>query len=82
MPTKFKPSETVVNKVRGQKMSTASPIKKYKHYYIKQTPKAELFEYINSTGVNMKPKLRIKCLNELVRRGVVIEWVDTLEGVR
>jgi hypothetical protein len=37
-------------------------------------PKAELFEYINK--YNAKPKIRQKCLNELVRRGIEIVWVD------
>jgi hypothetical protein len=74
MPAKFKPSEVVINRVRGQRMSTYTPIKKYKHYYMKQMPKAELFEYINK--YNAKPKIRQKCLNELVRRGIEIVWVD------
>ena len=72
MPAKFKPSERVINRVRGQRMSTYTPVKKWKHYYLKQTPKAELFETVNSPRT--KPKQRQKCLNELVRRGVQIVW--------
>jgi hypothetical protein len=34
-----------------------------------------LFDYINSTGNNIKPKVRQKCINELQRRGIKIEWV-------
>ncbi len=72
MPAKFKPSEKIIKRVRGQRMSTHTPVKKWKHYYLKQTPKAELFEAVNNPRT--KPKQRIKCLNELVRRGVVIVW--------
>lgn len=72
MPAKFKPSERVIKRVRGQRMSTHNPVKRWKHYYLKQTPKAELFEAVNNPRT--KPKQRIKCLNELVRRGVVIVW--------
>ena len=53
-------------------MSTHNRVKRWKHYYLKQTPKAELFETVNSPRT--KPKQRIKCLNELVRRGVQIVW--------
>jgi hypothetical protein len=77
MPAKFKPSEQIFNRIRGQKMSTASPVKKYKHYYLKQTPKAELFAEINSTRT--KPKNRQKFLNELVRRGVKIDFFTQAE---
>lgn len=77
MPAKFKSSEQIINRVRGQKMSTASPVKKYKHYYLKQTPKAELFAEINSTRT--KPKNRQKFLNELVRRGVKIDFFTQAE---
>ena len=78
MPAKFKPSERVVNRVRGQKMNTGSgKAKKYKHYYLKGTPKAELFTEINSPRT--KPKKRIQYINELVRRGIKIDWFTQAE---
>ena len=73
MPAKFKPSERVYAKdQRGRRMNTQNPVKKYKHYYLKDTPKQELFDAINSSRT--KPKHRIKYLNELVRRGVKVVW--------
>ena len=75
MPAKFKPSERVMNFARGQRMNTASgKNKKFKHYYLKCTSKEELFDAINSSRT--KPKNKQKYLNELVRRGVKIEWVN------
>jgi hypothetical protein len=70
MPAKFKPSARKY--VRGVPASKLP----MEHFYLKQTPKGELFEYINSKGSNMKPKVRQKCLNELIRRGITIEWVE------
>ena len=70
MPAKFKPSARKY--VRGVPASKLP----MEHFYLKQTPKGELFEYINSKGANMKPKVRQKCLNELIRRGITIEWVE------
>ena len=85
MPAKFKPSERIVNRVRGQKMNTASgKAKKYKHYYLKSTPKAELFTEINSSRT--KSKKRQQYVNELVRRGIKIdfftqaEWDKSISG--
>ena len=73
MPAKFKPSERIHNRVRGQRMNTASAKnKKFKHYYLKSTPKQELFDAVNSDRT--KPKHRQKFLNELVRRGIQIVW--------
>jgi hypothetical protein len=66
MPIKFKPSEKVYRKgVPAAKLPT-------KHYYIKQVTKEELFKTVNETRT--KPKLKQKCLNELVRRNIKIEW--------
>ena len=70
MPAKFKPSAKKY--IRGVPASKLP----MEHFYLKQTQKEELFEYINSKGSNMKPKIRQKCLNELVRRGIKIEWVE------
>jgi len=74
MPAKFKESERVIPRgLRGQKMNTHSPIKKWQHFYLKQTPVVELLKTIN--GDYTKPKQRQKCLNELARRGVKLKWV-------
>jgi hypothetical protein len=43
------------------------------HYYIRNTPKEELIEYLNN---GQKPKVKQKCSNELVRRGIEIVWKD------
>lgn len=64
MPVKFKPSQTALNRATGKTTTT--------HYYMKSTPTKELIEYINS--VNGKPKVKIKCRNELDRRGVKLVW--------
>ena len=73
MPAKFKPSERVFPRgVRGQKMNTASPVKKWQHFYLKQTSEVELLRTIN--GDYTKPKQRQKCLNELARRKMSILW--------
>ena len=78
MPAKFKPSERVISRVRGQKMNTAgAKNKKFKNYWLKDTPKDELFTAINSPRT--KPKHRIKFLNELVRRGVKIDFFTQAE---
>lgn len=65
MPTKFKPSQSTV--ARGTKTVTTQ------HYYIKNTPKEELIDYINN---GQKPKIKQKCRRELDRRGIKIVWVD------
>ena len=68
-----------MNFARGQRMNTASgKNKKFKHYYLKNTSKEELFDAINSSRT--KPKHKQKYLNELVRRGVKIEWVNKENG--
>ena len=67
MPTKFKPSAKKF--VRGGSPKNA-PVE---HFYIKQTPKQELIDYINN---GQKPKIKQKCRNELARRGVKLVWVD------
>ena len=62
MPVKFKPSQKTFVKGRGLKIE---------HFYIKNTPKQELIDYINK---GQKPKVKQKCLNELTRRGIKIVW--------
>jgi hypothetical protein len=70
MPAKFKPSAKIYKRgVPASKLPT-------QHFYLKDTSKEELFAYINDRGANVKPKVRQKCLNELVRRGIKIEWVE------
>ncbi len=66
MPIKFKPSQTVRDRKTGQLTTT--------NYYMKGMPKDELFEYINSA--NGRPRIKQKCRNELVRRGIKIVYVD------
>jgi hypothetical protein len=66
MPVKFRPSEKVYKKgVPAEQLPT-------RHYYIKQVAKEELFKTVNETRT--KHKLKQKCLNELIRRGIKIEW--------
>ncbi len=66
MPAKFKKSH------KEYKRGVPAAKQQMKHYYLKSTPKQELFDYINSS--NAKPKIRQKCLNELTRRGVNVVW--------
>ena len=66
MPAKFKPTEKI--RTRGSTKVVT------KHYYLKTTPKEELITYINSS--NAKPKIIQKCLNELTRRGLKVNWVE------
>ena len=64
MPIKFKPSQPIRDKKTGKN--------KTENFYMKSTPKQELFDYINSS--NGKPKIKQKCQNELVSRGIEIVW--------
>ena len=66
MPAKFKPTEKI--RTRGSNKVVT------KHYYLKNTPKEFLITYINSS--NAKPKIIQKCLNELTRRGLKVNWVE------
>lgn len=65
MPTKLRPSVKRVD--RNTKKVTIE------HSYIKQTPKAELFELLNKSVTTKKVKQKIR--NELDRRGIEIVWV-------
>ena len=67
MATKFKPSERVYKRGVPTKQLP------WRHFYIKNTPKQELIDYINSD--RGKPKIKQKCRNELVRRGIKLVWV-------
>ena len=64
MPTKFKPTDKSYNRRTGAFSTT--------YNYMKSTSKDDLFSYINST--NAKPKVVHKCIQELTRRGIKIEW--------
>jgi hypothetical protein len=64
MPVKFKPSQS--NFIKGTNKTVTT------HFYIKSTPKQELIDYLNK---GQKPKIKQKCSNELVRRGIEIVWV-------
>ena len=65
MPTKFSATQKTV--ARGTKTTVTQ------NFYIKNTSKEELIEYINN---GQKPKIKQKCRNELARRGIEIVWVD------
>ena len=62
MPTKFKKDGLEYRGSRAQRVAVK------KKYFISQTPKQELIDYINSPSG--KPKIKQKCRNELTRRGV------------
>jgi hypothetical protein len=66
MPVKFKPDHISIERGTGKKS--------IQRFYIRNTPKEELFEAINKS--NTTAKLKQKCINELVRRGISIDWVD------
>jgi len=68
MPIKFKPTQKTL--VRGSKSV------KTEHFYIKNTPKEELIDYINN---GQKPKIKQKCRNELTRRGIKLVWKSPAE---
>ena len=64
MPTKFKPTDKSYDRRTGNFSTT--------YNYMKGTSKDDLFSYINST--NAQPKVVHKCIQELTRRGIKIEW--------
>lgn len=64
MPTKFKPTQVTRERSTGKLIT--------QHFYMKTTPKQELFDYINNH--NGKPKIKQKCRNELIRRGIKIVY--------
>lgn len=68
MPAKFKASAKKY--IRGVPASKLP----MEHFYLHTMKKEELFEAINSSRT--KPKVRVKCINELQRRGIKIEWVS------
>jgi len=72
MPTKFKKDGIEYRGSRAQRVAVK------KKYFISQTPKQELIDYINSPSG--KPKIKQKCRNELTRRGVTLVY-KTKEAV-
>jgi len=66
MPIKFQPDSY---RYEGRGASRKQILVKN---YIKATSKKELFDYINNPSG--KPKIKQKCINELVRRGIKIKW--------
>jgi len=64
MPAKFKPTEKTLDR-RTKQYTT-------EHFYLKQTPVAELLKSIN--GEYTKPKQKQKCRNELSRRGIKLVY--------
>ena len=72
MPTKFKKDGLEYRGSRAQRVAVK------KKYFISQTPKQELIDYINSPSG--KPKIKQKFRNELTRRGVKLVY-KTKEAV-
>ena len=66
MPVKFKEDSVTVDRATGKKTIM--------RHFIKNVSKEELFETINKT--NVKPKLKQKCITELAKRGVAVDWVN------
>ncbi len=75
MPTKFK--KDGIEWVSGSQFSRGNRQAVKKKYFIKNTPKQELIDYINND--NGKPKIKQKCRNELTRRGVKLIKVPQSE---
>ena len=73
MPAKWKRSErlTRLRNAEGKLITLPRAKAPFKHYYLHQTPKQELIDYLNK---GQKPKLKVKALRELERRGVKIVW--------
>jgi hypothetical protein len=67
MPVKFSSSQTTFVKGKGRVTT---------HSYIKQQSKEDLIKYIND---GQKNKVKQKCRNELVRRGIDIVWKTPTE---
>ena len=76
MPPKFKPSgrRWIKDPTTGRSTNQSVP----EHYYLKCQSKETLFEAINNH--NTKPKKRQQYMNELVRRGVKIQWTNQTQN--
>lgn len=64
MGAKFAKDQLIVERPRG-----GDVIKYTKRYFMSGTSKNELVQVMENA--NSKPKLRQKCMNELIRRGFV-----------
>ena len=69
MPTKFKQDSFTYE---GRGVARKQIITKN---YIKGIAKKELFEMLNNHST--KPKVKQKCRNELIRRGIKIQYIST-----
>ena len=78
MPTKFK--KDGLEWTGGGPFARGNKTAVTKKYFIKQTPKQELIDYINNE--NGKPKIKQKCRNELTRRGVKLINVPQSESTQ
>ena len=58
MPIKLKPSQKIRSKATGKTTT--------EHFYLKTMTVKELEEHINAS--NTKPKVKLKCIRELIRR--------------
>lgn len=71
MPTKFKPTETIVDRAT-KKISK-------KHHYMHTTTQDELFKALNNESTPNKKKQKIR--NELVRRGINVVTATKEAGI-
>ena len=72
MPTKYKESATRVDRAT-KKVSV-------EHFYVKQISQEEAFKMLNDN--NVKPKVKRKIRNELVRRGIkIVKVPKSVENV-
>jgi len=76
MPPKFKRSGRRWIKDPATGRTTQKHVAE--HYYLKCQSKETLFEAINNH--NTKPKKRQQYMNELVRRGVKIQWTNQTQN--
>ena len=76
MPPKFKKSGRRWIKDPATGRTTQKHVAE--HYYLKCQSKETLFEAINNH--NTKPKKRQQYMNELVRRGVKIQWTNQTQN--
>tara|TARA_B100001057_G_scaffold75220_1_gene69945 strand:- start:9149 stop:9367 length:219 start_codon:yes stop_codon:yes gene_type:complete len=71
MPTKFKPSEVIVDRTTKKRS--------VRHHYIKNVSQDELFSTLNNESTSQKKKQKIR--NELSRRGVRIVITQKESGI-
>jgi hypothetical protein len=76
MPPKFRKSGR--SWIKDPTTGRSTNISVEEHYYLKCTSKKELLEAINNDRT--KPKKRQQYVNELVRRGVKIQWTNQTQN--